>query len=367
MHKTDCVPRLTVHCVGDIAPVQGALEILERTDAGKYTRQLLKSQLPSDLMVANLEAPVVSQVTHRENKRYNLCADASALDLFGSRSVLSLANNHIMDYGERGLAETIAALSARGILHAGAGRNIEEASKPALIDVGGIRVAVLCCADPRFQAATAQCAGTCPATIDLVDTTVRELRSTADMVIVSVHMGIEFLPVPSRRQIELAEVCARAGVSVLHFHHAHTISGIQKIGECAVLFGTGNFLFPYLLASGHRRAWHKSAVWTVDVALDKCKPVTASVSWTPLCLDHAGLPAPAPEGAAGVINRGIRRWSVRIQNRTGLQAWRLLYVFRPGYLWLASVHYGDMIRRQGLFHTAREFGRALYASFMARS
>jgi hypothetical protein len=367
MHKKDCVPKLTVRCVGDIAPVRGTLEILGNTDAGEYARQLLKSLPQSDLTVANLEVPVVSQATLRENKRYTLRTDISALDLFGSRSVLSLANNHIMDYGEKGLAETIAALNARGIVHAGAGRNLEEASKPALIDVGGVRVAVLCCADPRFQAAAADRAGTCPATIEQVEASVRELRPTADIVIVSVHMGIEFLPVPSKRQIELAEVCARAGAAVLHFHHTHTISGIQKIGECTVLFGTGNFLFPYLLASGHRRAWHKTAVWTVDVALDPSKPVSTSVSWTPLLLDYAGLPAPAPAKTANHINREIKRWSARIQNRTALQTWRLLYVLQPAYLWLAMVNYGDMVRRRGLIYTAREFVRALHASFMGRS
>ena len=364
MHKEDSISRLTVRCVGDIAPVRGALENLGNTDAGEYARQILNSLPQSDLTVANLEAPVVSQATLGENKRYSLRTDVSALDLFGSRSVLSLANNHIMDYGEQGLAETIAALNARGIIHAGAGRNLEEASKPALIDVGGIRVAVLCCADPRFKAATAHRAGTCPATIELVDASVRKLLSTADIVIVSVHMGIEFLPVPSRRQLELAEVCARAGASVLQFHHTHTISGIQNIGECTVLFGTGNFLFPYIVTAGHRRAWHKTAVWTVDVALDQHKPMSTSATWTPLLIDHAGLPTPAPRKAANNINREIKRWSGRIQNRTTLQAWRLLYVLRPGYLWLAIVNYGDMVRRRGLICTAREFGRALRASFM---
>jgi hypothetical protein len=180
-------------------------------------------------------------------------------------------------------------------------------------------------------------------------------------------MGIEFFPVPSKRQLELAEFCASAGVSVLQFHHTHTISGIQNIGECAVLFGTGNFLFPYTLAAGHRRAWHKTAVWTVDVVLDQRKPVSTSVSWTPLLLDPAGLPALASQNTTNHINREIKRWSERIENRTALQAWRLLYVLRPGYLWLAIVNYGDMVRRQGLIYTARELGRGLRAGFMGRS
>jgi poly-gamma-glutamate synthesis protein (capsule biosynthesis protein) len=367
VHENNSMSKLTVRCVGDIAPVRGALDMLANPTAGEFLRQLLKSESQSDVTVANLEAPVVSQAALRENKRYNLRTDVSALGLFGARSVLSLANNHIMDYGEQGLAETISVLNNRGIVHAGAGRNLEEASKPALINVDSVKVGVLCCADPRFQAATAQRAGTCPATVELVKTAVRELRPIADVVIVSVHMGIEFFPVPSKRQMELAEVCADAGISVLQFHHTHTISGIQKVGECTVLFGTGNFLFPYTVAAGHRRAWHRTAAWSVDISLDQGKPVSTSASWTPLLLDSTGLPTPAPEKTANRIDREIERWSERIKKGTTLQAWRLAYVFRPGYVWLAIVNYGDMVRRQGLSHTVRELGRGLRGSFMGRS
>jgi poly-gamma-glutamate synthesis protein (capsule biosynthesis protein) len=239
MHKNDGVPVLAVRCVGDIAPVRLVQGISGGTDGGEFARQLLKSVPHSCLAVANLEAPVVSQVTPREDKRYTFCTYVSAFDLFGPRSVLSQANNHIMDYGEKGLVETIAALNAKGIAHAGAGRNPGEARRPALI--------------------------------------------------ASVHMDIEFLPVPSIQPIERAEDSARASASVVHFHHTHTIRRIQKIGAYAVLFGAGNFLFPYLLA------------------------------------------------------------------------------IRAGYLWLAIFNYGDMIRRRGLIHAARQFVCVLRAIFTGRS
>jgi hypothetical protein len=365
MQTKDGKSTLTVRCVGDIAPIDGTPDILANTDGGEFARQQLKSVPQSELVLANLESPVVSQATLQENKRYTFCTDSSVLELFGSHSVVSLANNHIMDCGEQGLAETIAALNARGIVHAGAGRNLEEASRPAIVDIDGVTVGVLCCADPRFNSATATSAGACPATIELVEAVVGELLLTADIVILSVHMGIEFLPVPSEFQLQLAQVCAGAGVSVLQFHHAHTISGIQKIGECTVLFGTGNFLFPYVAPSGHRRAWHKSAVWTVDIALHQGKPMSTSSSWLPVLLDDAGLPAPAPMVKAGDINRHIERWSGRIEHRASLPVWRFVYLLRPGYLWLAMVNYGDMVRRQGLIYTARQIGRALRVSFTA--
>ena len=59
MHKEDSTSKLTVRCIGDIAPVRGALEILGNTGAGEFARQLSKSLPQSDLTVANLEAPVV--------------------------------------------------------------------------------------------------------------------------------------------------------------------------------------------------------------------------------------------------------------------------------------------------------------------
>lgn len=366
MQSEASVSKLTVRCLGDIAPVRAALTALEQADDGEVAPQLVNSIPQCDLIVANLEAPIASVDGLRQNKRYTLRTDASALRLFESRSVLTLANNHIMDYGEEGLAGTTAALSARGITYAGAGRCLEEACRPALIEIEGVKIAVLCCADPRFQAATAHSAGTCPASVELVGPALRELQATADVVIVSVHMGIEFLPVPSQRQLEFADVCARAGASVVHFHHAHTVSGIGKIGECMVLFGTGNFIFPYVLPGTLRRMWHRSAAWTVEIVFDQRKPVSTSVVWTPLLLDRAGWPTPAPARIATRIDRHINRWSARIHSRRTLPAWRLLYALRPGYLWVAVVNYGDMIRRQGLVSTAREFARAFVSSFMSR-
>jgi hypothetical protein len=367
MQQKDSISKVTVRCVGDIAPVQWALDVLGSTASGEDGSQLWNSLPQADLTLANLEAPVAPNLGFTANKRYNLQTDASALNLFGPGSVVSLANNHIMDCGEEGLAATIAALDARGITYAGAGRNLEEARQPAMINIGGVTVAVLCCADPRFNAATANSAGTCPATHELIEASVRDLRSLADVVILSVHMGIEFFPVPSDRQLELAELGSRAGASLVHFHHAHTISGVQKIGECTVLFGTGNFLFPYVLGMGHRRAWHKTAAWSVDVTVERPELVSTSVSWTPMLIDSNGLPAPAPARVAQQIDRQIRRWSKRIDSRTALPAWRFLYMFRPGYVWLAIVNYGDMIRRLGLINTAREFGRGFRGSFMGRS
>jgi hypothetical protein len=101
--------------------------------------------------------------------------------------------------------------------------------------------------------------------------------------------------------------------------------------------------------------------------LEKRQPTSRSVSWIPLRLNNEGLPATASKRYAKRIDRDIRRWSERIRKRRALQVWRLLYVLRPGYLWLAAVNYGDMIRRQGLSYTAREFGRGLRASFTNRS
>ena len=126
MQNLDSLSKLTVRCVGDIAPVREALDILGNAGAGKDNRQLWESLSQSDLTLANLEAPVVSQAVLTANKRYSLQSDPSALNLFGPGSILSLANNHIMDCGEEGMAETIAALNARGIVHAGAGHNLEE-------------------------------------------------------------------------------------------------------------------------------------------------------------------------------------------------------------------------------------------------
>ena len=304
----------------------------------------------SDLILANYEAPIVSSPAQpRENKPYNLHHQAESLDLFDDRFILSLANNHIMDFGEAGLRATLESLREKSISFAGAGRNIEEASTPVYRKNKRQCVAFVCAADPRFQPAGQSTPGTMPAKIGLLNEVLQEASQRADRIVVSIHAGMEFTRVPTPYMKRLAECCALRGVSLLNFHHAHCISGHTRLDDTDILWGLGNYCFPRPLPAGFmpwfdsiaaRVTWEKSLKGSV---IDLC----------PVHLSRSGFPSATDAIQTKRINRIMKNCSQRIQSSSDLPVWRLTEILRPSYIRLASVNYFLMARHMGLRELVR--------------
>lgn len=350
--------KLTLVCLGDVMIINQALDALRQIGAESIASRIWAPLDGVDVALANLEAPITNSPHVRENKRYNRKTSAEILNLFDRRFILSLANNHMMDYGERGLSDTIEALDSRNLLHAGAGRNLNEARAPVVTNIAGFKLGVLCAADPRFQAATKTSPGTFPARPELLKESIQEIRQRAELIVVSIHAGTEFLSVPSPNQLRLAELCLREGVRVVSFHHAHCVSGIMQDERGVVLLGTGNYVFPYAIPRGFK-PWKESAAWRVTLTAPGREIEHLEVQ--PVILDDNGLPARAPEIQSRRILSRIKRYSDRIQQRKYLEWWRLLEMLRPGYLWLNIVHHADICRRQGVWSVLQSVARGVRA------
>jgi poly-gamma-glutamate capsule biosynthesis protein CapA/YwtB (metallophosphatase superfamily) len=345
----------TLACVGDVMPAENALDLLHRAGSASAGRRIWQAVDGADVILANLEAPVTSSDSVHKDKRYCFKCAGEVLSVFDKRFVLSLANNHIFDYGEQGVLDTIEALDGRGLLHTGAGRNLEEAGKPVMLEVAGVRLGILCAADPRYQAATRNAAGTFPARAGILREAIRSLRVDADIVAISIHSGQEFLPVPTPRQMYLAELCLLEGVRVVSFHHSHSLSGIRRDDRGAVFFGTGNYLFPWGDTPRRFTSWQEGAVWRVG--LDVCSRDIVKVEIVPILLDGDGFPCEASGAVASRILDRIARYSGRLNCGSDLRWWRLREMMNPLYLWLNLVNYTDIARRHGIraaFRTLRE-------------
>ena len=314
------------------------------------------------LIVANLEAPVTERTHPAENKSYNLRTSRRALDVFDSRFVLSLANNHIMDYGPDGLADTIDALDAAGISYAGAGRDIDHARTPRFLTVSGIEAAVICAADSRFHAARAATPGTCPAFPDLLTESITSARGRARLVLVSIHMGLEYVAIPSAAQFTLAELCLKAGAQVVQFHHSHCLSGSVSDGRGRVLFGTGNYVFPkvtrYDMAESRR-----TAVWRLRYSKHEDAVVESAV--TPASIDSAGIPYRVEGRAAERELARIRQCGERTARPVVRQVWRFLEMLGPRFMRVNIDNYCSMLRRRGPLFVCRNILAGLRAQ-MAR-
>src|SRR5581483_8067038 len=161
--------------------------------------------------------------------------------------VLTLANNHTVDYGRDALLDTVRAVHAAGMQTIGAGANDALARRPAIVEAGGLRVAFLGYSDvnPLGFPATAAEPGTAAADPAAIAADVHAALRRADVAVCFFHWGAELHPLPDSRQKELALACLRAGASLVLGAHPHVFGPIVRpTRHTLVAWTLGNFVFP---------------------------------------------------------------------------------------------------------------------------
>jgi len=199
----------------------------------------------ADLSFANLEGALTTRGV-RLPKRFNFRGDskyAACLRISGM-DVVSLANNHTMDFGYVGLQDTIDALKSQGISYTGAGRNEQEARKPAII-VNDRKIGFLAYSEIGPYSVFAAPNKPGAARIDLrhVAEDVEKLKEQADFVLVSYHWGIEGKNYPTERQKTIGRETINAGADVVLGHHPHVLQGIEEYKSGLIAYSLGNFCF----------------------------------------------------------------------------------------------------------------------------
>jgi poly-gamma-glutamate synthesis protein (capsule biosynthesis protein) len=154
--------------------------------------------------------------------------------------VLTLANNHLMDYGESGLRQTISDLDSHEIKWVGAGMNAYFAGRALVLDYQGARIGILSRCEVQFGVATDRRPGV--AAFDAsVYQAIRELKRKCDVVIASIHAAAEMCPWPSPRRQDSWHALIDAGADVVHGHHAHIPQGWESYEHGLIFYGLGNF------------------------------------------------------------------------------------------------------------------------------
>lgn len=207
----------------------------------------------ADVLVGNLECALTAS-GEQQPKSYTFAAPpetAQALALAGF-DVLSLANNHAMDYGSQGLFDTRDNLGQYGIASVGAGANATEAHAPVILERNGLRLAFLAYVDvpnelSGFDAhawiATASQPGVAWANLDQIRTDVAAAKLHADVVVVLLHSGFELNPhvVPHQRAEALAAI--DAGAALVVGSHPHILQTIEQYHGGLIAHSLGNFVF----------------------------------------------------------------------------------------------------------------------------
>jgi poly-gamma-glutamate capsule biosynthesis protein CapA/YwtB (metallophosphatase superfamily) len=203
----------------------------------------------ADLALLNLETAVTERGTP-EPKEFHFRAPATAYAAVRAAGVdaVSLANNHVLDYGQVGLADTLDAATAAGMPVFGAGRDAKAAYAPWITTVNGTRLAILGFSQITTLAETWGARDDRPGValsfdVNRVRAAVANARAQADVVIAFNHWGPEGVGCPSQRQKDFLAVLVQSGVDIVLGAHAHVLQGVGWSGRTFVSYGMGNFVW----------------------------------------------------------------------------------------------------------------------------
>jgi poly-gamma-glutamate synthesis protein (capsule biosynthesis protein) len=320
----------TVSLVADLRPVTRRVQERMRDGEPSFAA-MVEALKASTLVIANLETPL-SKRGHPVPKWRNLRSDPEVIQDVKALGVhaVTLANNHMMDYGPEALADTLATCDSAGLARCGAGLDLEEASRPLTFDVGGCRVGLLNLATTLpmgFDAGPGK-PGLAPLRVDFaleIDTNfmvespgamptvrtavradeqqalcerIRSLKAAVDVAVVSIHWGVpDFWLSPAQGvlaqyQQPLAHAMIEAGADIVYGHHSHTLHPIEVYRGKPIFYSPGNFFFEFDRPRPYMERRSFIATVTVGAGL--------SIDLVPLVHDDRGLPSRAtgPEAQA---------------------------------------------------------------------
>lgn len=272
------LPLVSIAAVGDIMLGNHTIYYIEKYGADypfDSTRQLLSQ---SDIAFGNLEAPFARTGTKFE-KTFNFKVPPEYVSglIRSGIDVVTLANNHILDYGIEGLKNTLIVLDSLGLAHCGAGLNRDQANEPAIIDRNGLRVAFLgySLTFPEEFWATRSRGGTAYPTETNMRASIQHCDSIADFTVVTFHWGAEGKNFPKDYQKEYAHLAIDLGADLVLGHHPHVLQGLEIYKNRLIAYSLGNFTF----SSYSRRATESMIlkVYLVDEGLFFAKIIPVSV------------------------------------------------------------------------------------------
>ncbi len=241
-------PTVRIVAVGDISYNGRFHELLERHGPGFPFRRLAPRWDGADLRLGNLESPLAASAPKVIPSKLTLRGAPRAAESLvrAGFDCVSLANNHTMDYGPAGMAETINSLEGAGIAHHGAGPDADSAHAPVVLERNGLAIGLLAYCDPSSGASMPsgpQRPGVARLDVDACCAAIRALRSAVNHVVVQVHWGQEMCRLPSPEQRATARRMVEAGADLILGHHPHVLQPCEWISGVPVFYSLGNFLF----------------------------------------------------------------------------------------------------------------------------
>jgi poly-gamma-glutamate capsule biosynthesis protein CapA/YwtB (metallophosphatase superfamily) len=261
-------PPKRVHLVaaGDVMLDRGVWNRIKTEGMSHVMRDVRGRLRAGDITFVNLECPLSTVRGHaRPGGSLEFCAHPSTVQVLEDAGVdvVSIANNHALDAGERGCEDTMATLAEHDIAYAGGRPPGVAPDEITYLQAGDVVVAFLAYTDLDFVHGSM-----CKVDEDMQNalSRVREARNHADVVCVSYHWGVEYEKEPTERQVALGRATIDAGADIVLGHHPHVMGGVESYHGGLILYSMGNFVFDQRDDSDGRMT---SAIFDLSVTVGK--------------------------------------------------------------------------------------------------
>ena len=299
---TTVPPLLTVAASGDVLGERGPGYFMDDHGGEAVFAQVRPLLESAHLAFVNVEGPISDKGTRATWKEYTFRGRLELAEGLASAGIdiISLANNHSMDYGAKALLDTFPRLRKAGVQWAGAGADAAAASAPALLITPAGIVALLAYTDiiPGGFTATSESPGVNATTPDRkkILKAVAAAAAWADYVIVSFHWGEEYTGTANADQRKLAHQVVDAGADLVLGHHPHVLQGFELYRDRLIAYSLGDFVWD------HNRPVTGETV-IVRVTVPRTGP--PALEAVPVYLDEVtGVPSPVTgDHAASILNR----------------------------------------------------------------
>lgn len=232
---------------GDFAPrARLAKQIEEKQFSKVFPENICNIIKSADFSFVNFESPIIEDGFKPILKcGPNLCCNSEAANAvkFAGFTGVTMANNHILDYGAEGLRKSIECCKSQNLDIVGVGENLKEAEQVLFLKKEGKVLAVINCCEHEFSIATNEDAGSNPLNPVRQYYAIMEAKKKADYVLVIVHGGHEHYQLPSLRMQETYRFFIDAGADAVVNHHQHCYSGYETYKGKPIFYGLGNFCF----------------------------------------------------------------------------------------------------------------------------
>lgn len=258
---------LRISVFGDLCPTDLNVDKFIEGDSGYLFGEITELISSSDISIVNLECPL----TECENEHYksgpNLKAPSSSISAIKKAgfSVVSLANNHIKDYGNQGVFDTIEVCKKTSLLTVGAGDSSFSAKTPLFINIEGKRIGILSLADNECSCANENSAGANG--FDFCDSfdDIHVAKMNCDYLVILYHSGLEHYQYPSPSLKKRCRKMAEKGANIIVCQHSHCIGTYELYKDTTILYGQGNFLFAN---KNKGELWNTGVIMNIEVTGD---------------------------------------------------------------------------------------------------